>query len=67
MYIPELKIFKNGAVISAICKDIESISGLPYVSIYYISNSQYGIAAFDIDLNTHYASLVKYNVRILYI
>lgn len=67
MYIPELKTFNNGAVISAICKDVSSISGLPYVSVYYISNSKYGIAAFDIDLSTHYASLAKYNVRILYI
>ena len=67
MYIPELKTFKNGTVISAVCKDLDSISGFPYVSIYYISDSQYGIAAFDIGLNTHYISLSKYDVRIFYI
>nr|DAY71041.1 MAG TPA: hypothetical protein [Caudoviricetes sp.] len=67
MYIPELKTFKNGTVISAVCKDVNSISGLPYVSIYYISNSQYGIAAFNIDLNAHDIILAKYNVRIFYI
>lgn len=67
MYIPELTTFENGTAISAICKDINSISGLPYVSVYYISDSKYGIGTFNIDLNTHYISLAKYNVRIFYI
>lgn len=67
MYIPELYTFKYGTVTSAICKDIDSISGFPYVSVYYFSNSQYGIAAFNIDLNTHYLSLAKYDVTIFYI
>lgn len=68
MYIPELEAFEYGTVISAICKDINSISGFPYVSVYYVpSNSRYAIAAFNIDLNTHYLRLAKYNVRIFYI
>ena len=68
MYIPELKAFEYGTVISAICKDINSISGFPYVSVYYVpSNSQYVIAAFNIDLNAQYLSLAKYDVRIFYI
>lgn len=67
MYIPELKAFEYGIVISAICKDIDSISGFPYVCVYYNGNSQYGIATFDIDMATYDLSLVKYNVRIFYI
>ena len=67
MYIPELKAFKYGIVISAICKDIEPISGFPYVCVYYNSNSQYGIATFNIDVNTDNISLAKYDVRIFYI
>lgn len=67
MYISELYAFKYGTVTSAICKDIDSISGFPYVSVYYVSNSQYGIATFNIDLNTQCISLAKYNVRIFYI
>ena len=67
MYIPELKAFEYGTVISAICKDVDSISGLPYVSIYYVSNSQYGIAALNIDLNSEYIRTAKYDVRIFYI
>lgn len=66
MYISELGSFKYGTVISAICKDIESISGIPYVSVYYNGN-RYGIATFNIDLNTKYISLAKYDVRIFYI
>ena len=70
MYIPELKGFEYGTVIYAICKDIGSISGFPYVCVYYDSygsNSRYGIAAFNIDLNTERISLAKYDVRIFYI
>ena len=67
MYIPELKAFEYGTVIFAICKDIGSISGFPYVCVYYNSNSQYGIAAFNIDLNSEYIRLAKYDVRIFYI
>ena len=66
MYIPELGSFNYGTVISAICNDIDSISGLPYVSVYHDSN-RYGIATFNIDLNTKYISLAKYYVRIFYI
>lgn len=67
MYIPELKTFEYGTVICAICKDIESISGFPYVSVYYNSNSRFVIATLNIDLNSGYIHLVKYNVRIFYI
>lgn len=69
MYIPELKTFTYGTVICAICKDIDSISGFPYVSVYYNddNNSRYGIAALNIDLNSEYVRLAKYNVRIFYI
>ena len=67
MYIPELKTFEYGTVICAICKDIDSISGFPYVSVYYNSNSRFGITALNIDLNSEYVRLAKYNVRIFYI
>ena len=67
MYIPELKTFEYGTVISAICKDIGPISGFPYVCVYYNSNSRYGIATFNIDVNTDNISLAKYDVRIFYI
>ena len=67
MYIPELKAFEYyGTVISAICKDIDSISGFPYVCVYY-DNPRYRIAALKIDLNTDNISLAKYDVRIFYI
>lgn len=67
VYIPELKAFEYRTAISAICKDIDSISGFPYVCAYYNSNSQYIIATFNIDISTHYISLEKYDVRIFYI
>ena len=67
MYIPELKTFEYGTVICAICKDIESISGFPYVSVYYNGNSRFGIAALNIGLNSEYIHLAKYDVRIFYI
>lgn len=67
MYIPELKTFEYGTVICAICKDIESISGFPYVSVYYNINSRFTIATFNIDLNSGYIHLAKYDVRIFYI
>lgn len=67
MYIPELKAFEYGTVISAICKDIGPVSGFPYVCVYYNSNSRYGIATFNIDVNTDNISLAKYDVRIFYI
>lgn len=67
MYIPELKAFEyRTVIISAVCKDIDSISGFPYVCVYYNSNLQYIIATFDIDV-TYNISLAKYNVRIFYI
>lgn len=67
MYIPELKVFEYGTVISAICKDIDSISGFPYVCVYYNINSRCVIATFNIDVNTDNISLEKYDVRIFYI
>lgn len=67
MYIPELKAFEYyGTVISAICKDIGSISGFPYVCVYY-DNTRYRLAALNIDLNSEYVRLAKYDVRIFYI
>lgn len=57
MYILELKAFEYGTV----------ISGFPYVCVYYNSNSRYGIATFNIDVNTDNISLAKYDVRIFYI
>ena len=66
MYISELGYFRYGTVISSICKDIDSISGLPYVSVYFDSN-RYGIATFNIDVNTDNISLAKYDVTIFYI
>lgn len=68
MYISEMKSFNNIIVISAICADIDSISGFPYVAVYYVPDYlNYVIVTFNIDLNEQYISMVKYNVRIFYI
>ena len=67
MYIPELKAFEHyGTVISAICKDIGSISGFPYVCVYY-DDPTYRIIALNIDLNSGYVRSAEYDVRIFYV
>lgn len=61
-----IKDISNGIIISAICIDIESISGIPYVAIWYV-DSYFVIAALNLDLNGSKIGFDKYNVRIYYI